>query len=207
MTLASADSASALSLTTTFAGGNSLDFNQATGIGNMFDLTTSTNDLTIKELAVNVDTTGTFILEVYTKSGTYAGFENNSSPWTLVSSTTGTGQGQNKASFVDITDFNLGANTLTGIYINTINATRIRYTNGDGTNQTYSNSDLTLNLGSGINGPFASNGISANRVWNGTVVYDIASAQAVPEPVTILGTLVALGMGTGMKRKLGKKTI
>jgi hypothetical protein len=168
-------------------------------VGNLFDITTFGNDLTVKALEVDVDTTSTFTLEVYGKSGTYVGAENNSSAWTLLSSTTGTGQGRNNPSLVDITDFNLSANSLTGIYVNYINATRINYINGNGTNQSYANSDLQLNLGIAKSELFGGSTFSP-RVWNGTVIYDI-NATAVPEPVTILGSLVALGIGTAMKRK------
>ncbi|MBL1211374.1 PEP-CTERM sorting domain-containing protein [Geminocystis sp. GBBB08] len=57
-------------------------------------------------------------------------------------------------------------------------------------------------------GPFASGGgVINNRVWNGTVIYDLNVAEQVPEPVTILGSLVALGIGSAMKRKISNKNI
>ena len=59
------------SVTTTYAGGNGHN-------GNMFDVTVSgPADITITRFDINVVDTTAVDIEVYYKSGTYSGFENN----------------------------------------------------------------------------------------------------------------------------------
>ncbi len=134
-------------------------------------------------------------MDVYTKSGTYQGFETDSGAWTLVSSTTATGQGSDNPTPVDITDFMLSANSVTGIYINAVNAS-IRYTN-TGSEETFSNTDLQLDLGAGVQATFASSGPFPNlftpRIWNGTIVYEVQQSESVPEPNTIISLAMVGG--------------
>lgn len=49
-------------------------------------------------------------------------------------------------------------------------------------------------------GVFDPDGFSASRTWAVT-----ETATSVPEPLGILGTIAALGMGAGMKRKFANK--
>jgi PKD repeat protein len=49
-----------------------------------------------------------------------------------------------------------------------------RYTNGDGTNQSFTDSTITLSLGSASNAPFVAP-VFTPRVWNGALRYQIAS--------------------------------
>lgn len=169
--------ANAAIITTTFSGGNQLS-------GNMFDATVFANPLTVTSLTVNVaDAMGASDLEVYTKPGSYLGFETNPAAWTLVSTTSlleATGP-----QVVDVTDFVLPAGAVTGIYITVNNAAawNLSYTNGNGSNQTYTNSDLQLDLGVGKLYPFS---ITRNpRVWNGSIQYNIGVA-AIPEASSVV---------------------
>lgn len=190
ISLALANPAQAASITTTF-----VSTTGASSGGNMFDITTFGNALNVTSLEVNVDTTGTFNLDVYTKSGTYVGSQTNSGAWTLVSSATGiTGQGQDNRTFVDIPDFTLAANSVTGIYVAT--NTTIRYTSGA---NTFSNGDLQLDLGAGIGGLFGN--VFTPRTWNGTITYDVQASATTPEPATLLGLMVFGGGLLASKRK------
>jgi len=179
--------AKADSITTTFASDNQFE-------GNMFNVTTFGNALNVTALEVNITPTVPFSINVYTKSGTFSGFEQTPSAWTLVASGSAISKGLNIPSFVDISDFVLPANSLTGMYItlspavgfgDTIN---MRYTDG---NSTFSNSNIRLDLGVGVGGLFGANGgIFSPRTWNGAIFYDVQGA-AVPEPASI----ALLGIG------------
>ena len=105
----------------------------------------------------------------------------------MVATGTGIGAGDDLASSVTLSNsFVLGASATTGFALRlTGSPVGHEYTNGTGSNQTYSNADLTLNLGAADNTPFAGAGFSP-RVWNGTIKY-----SAVPEPATF----AVLGLG------------
>ncbi len=102
--------------------------------------------------------------------------------------------GTNNPSEFNVTDFSLGFG-VTGIAIDASSSWGHRYTNGTGSNQFYSNADLSLTLGSAMNDPFggASASLYSPRVWNGTIEYS-ASTAAVPEP----SSLAILGIGAGV---------
>ena len=50
--------------------------------GNMFDILAPTNHIAISSMAVNVFVTHPITVQVYTKVGTYMGYENYISSWT-----------------------------------------------------------------------------------------------------------------------------
>lgn len=187
-----ATSSYAASITTTFAGGNS-------AAGNMFDVTTFGNALRITSLEINVESlaTGGSVLDVYTKPGTYVGSETDSSVWTRVSSTAlATASPVGTPTFVGITDFILGANSLTGFYITFESGSFLEYTDGS---NTYSNADLRLDLGVGKAGLFGST--FSPRTWNGTINYEvIGDSTPIPTPAMLPG-LIGMGLGFMRKRK------
>lgn len=168
-------------------------FNGQTGCvncGNFFDVSVFASDITFESLEVNIEVGLTDIL-VYLKSGTYTGFESDSSSWTLMSTSSVSGLGQGFSTFVDITNFTLSANSNYGIYIMQESGA-VFY---DGIGQTISNSDLQLSLGtSGIN--YFSTTLYNPRSWNGTINYTVSD---VPEPSTL--AILALGLiGLGARR-------
>jgi hypothetical protein len=139
------------------------------------------------------------ILDVYTKAGSYVGFDKNPAPWTKVSSVVlNSASPTGTPTFVDISDLLLSANTVTGFYITfnrqSGNTNALKYTNGA---NTYSNNDLKITAGVGKGYIFDST--FSPRTWNGTINY-----QTVPEPLTILGTGAAFGFGVILKRGRGK---
>jgi hypothetical protein len=191
-------SAQAASLTTTFAGGSG--FNSPASSGNMFDLTTLSNALNITSLDVSTLNTGALTVNVYTKTGTYVGSETNSGVWSKVAtgSTTATTSDNGSVTTVDISDFLLNPNTTYGMYVELI-GTGVNFTSGA---NTYSNSDLSITTGSGIGGAFGSTAVLTPRTWNGTINYNVANAQSVPEPASVLGLLMVGGLGLEtLKRK------
>lgn len=154
----------AQSLTTTFTSNNS-----GASLWTMYFDATATQALTITALDVNVGSPGVnFTLDIYTRAGTYSGNETNGgSGWTLVSTGSGVSAGNDTPSNVDICDFVLGT-SLTGVAIR-YNGVGMHYTNGNGSNQNYSNADLALALGTSAAttaGPFAAGSSLFNpRVW------------------------------------------
>jgi hypothetical protein len=183
-------------ITTTFAGGNGQS-------GNMFDLTIANNSLLLTGMDVNISDTRH--IEIYTRVGSYSGFENNAGAWNLMDAAFVIGNGNNIASIFDFNNFVLAANTTYGIYVTTT-TDGMRYTNGS---NSYSNSDLTLSAGIGkayVSATDFSGSSYSPRTWNGTVRYDVLTSEpatSVPEPSTI--AIFALGiMGLASRRFMKK---
>lgn len=190
LALAVSAASQANSLTTLFTGGN----NGASLWTVYMDMgVTSATGITITALDVNTNSAvGTpFTLDVYATAlgGTYVGNTSNPAAWTLMGSGSGTSVALGSPSNADTSDFFLGP----GTYGFAIRYTGIApaYTNGNGTNQFYSNADLSLTLGASqatVNGPFNGGTAFTPRVWNGTVYY---TPGGVPEPASL--TALALG--------------
>jgi len=170
-------SASAQTLTTIFTGGNF----GAVGWTVYFDLTVTT-PINVTSLDVNT-TSGSgvaFSLAVYRTAagGTWVGNTSTASAWTLLGSGPGTSAAANTPSACDVSDFWL----FPGTYGIAIRYTGVApaYTNGNGTNQTYSNPDLTLQAGGALEtvaAPFVTSGtVFSPRVWNGTIHYTKAQS-------------------------------
>jgi hypothetical protein len=136
--------------------------NGCTG-GNMFDITVGTKPITITSFDVTPDITGTQTVNVYYKTGTYSGFETNSTAWTLLGSYSITGTADVMLN-MPITLLPLLSNTTYGIYLNYNSA----YTTGA---TTVSNSDISLSAGVGLCGQFSL--INTPRTFNGKVNYEI----------------------------------
>jgi hypothetical protein len=171
----------AQSLTTLFAGGNG----GSAGWMNFFDLqpqvavTLTAFDL---NLSAALGTPGTIDVYVTAAGGTYVGNQLNSAPWTLASSSAqftsnGAGVPTNAPLNTPITLLPGGTYGIGILY----NGVSMSYTNGNGTNQTASNAEMTLTLGSATSGIFTGS-LFDPRVWNGTVYYQAGSgfARAVP---------------------------
>ncbi len=158
----------------------------------MFDVTVGTKSLSVTSLDLFDNLTSALTLDVYIKSGTYAGFDSTPASWTLVSTTAvATGNGSAALTPVNVTPFTLSAGTSYGIYITFSTASGtvpyMLYTRG---NDSVSNNDLSLSLGEGLLGLFGeiSPGVQGEllpgRTWDGTINYTVLNASAAPEPAT-----------------------
>ncbi len=103
---------------------------------------------------------------------TSVGNETNMGLWTQVATGSGTGAGVGLPTHVNLSNpISLNAGTLYGIAILADSSFGFTYTNGTGANQTYSDGNLSLALGSATNVPFTAP-VFSPRVWNGTIYYD-----------------------------------
>ena len=166
----SAMPALAQSLTTTFAGGNGQN-------GNIFDLTPS-SDLTIDSFDINYYTAASSgtnaTVEVYWRTGTANGFQDNAAGWNLLGSAAVVAQPQGTPTPVPIGGLALSAGQTYGIYIRIVENDRyLSYTDGGPT--TFSNADLALTtyFGKANGGTLLSGGTFSPRQWNGTVHYHL----------------------------------
>jgi hypothetical protein len=193
--------ATAQSLTTTFAGGNSQN-------GNIFDVLVGNQAISLNSLGLNVNTnagtTGTF--EFYFRQGTSTGFQSDAAGWTLFSTNTAVSAGSGAATAIDITNLMLDANTRYGLYF-TQTAGSLSYTNGTGVgNVAATNGDLTVFEGYGSAYRFG--GSFEPRVVNATFEYTVAGAGAVPEPATWAMMIGGIGMvGGAMRRRKVSTTV
>ena len=140
-----------------------------------FDVTVGSTDLTLTAIDIHTNDLDAFTLEIYTLEGTYVGNENNASAWTLTTTGSGVSAGPDAASNAVLdTQVTLVAGTTYGMAV-VLDATHgHRYTNGDGTNENYSNADLSLSAGAATTIPFEGN-VFSPRVFNGGLYYVVGT--------------------------------
>jgi hypothetical protein len=144
-------------LETTFASNNQF-------AGNMFDVTPK-KSLKITSFDVNLNP-GTYPMEVYYKTGSYVGFNQNPAPWKLVGKATVTSSGNDVPTPLPIGGLQLSAGKVYGLYVTVTTWSGMRYTNGA---NTYENDDMKIVTGHGGQYPFAL--INFPRSWNGRIYY------------------------------------
>ena len=171
------------SLTTFFIGTNG----GSSGWTVMYDVTVGPADIEVTELDINTTSTAAFDLDLYVLTGTYVGNETNAAAWGAVAASgSGTGAGTDLPSNVVLdAPVVLSANTTYGFAVVTTGVGQ-RYTNGDGTNQNFSNADLSMSLGTAVSGLFTGS-VFTPRVWNGTVHYETVASSGLEFTCADLG--------------------
>lgn len=131
--------------------------------GNMFDITAN-KTLIIDSLAVNAYTSAVISANIYYRVGTYAGYQTNSSAWTLAKTVTGI-QAKNigQKTIVNMNGYVLPPGTY-GIYVQISDG--IVFKSGG---NTYTNDDIKLTAGDAIVGNFS--GVASNYTWEGEIYY------------------------------------
>src|SRR5690554_2131722 len=157
-------------ISTIYDGGN----NGSPGGAVYFDVTVGPEDIELTSFDLNTDLVGTgFSVDVYTIEGTHVGNETNQGAWTMRTSGSGTSAGEGSPSTATLDDtFVLSANTTYGIALVLDGTHSHYYTNGDGTNEHFENSDLALDLGAATNTPFSGT-VFTPRVFNGGLCYNV----------------------------------
>jgi len=160
-----------------------------------FDLTVGDMDLSITGFEINTEEFNFFDnFEVWLLTDTTSQGNESSLSWLQVATGSGTGAGLNNATTVTLSNsFFLNSNTLYGFSLVAGSNIGHDYTNGNGGNQNYANTDLSLSMGSATNTPFSSS-VFSPRVWNGSIQYNV-----IPEPSTIAIFALAI-MGLTARR-------
>ncbi len=124
------------------------------------------------ELNTNADRSTEFDVEIYITPGTAEGNQGNASVWTKVGEGRGLAFGTDEPTRIVLhDDFVLDPDQTYGVAV-VLDGVAHRYTNGDGENQFYSNSDMFIAAGSASNTPF-SGSVFNDRVFNGSLGYRV----------------------------------
>jgi hypothetical protein len=157
------------SIQTTYTAGNGC------GGGAMIDVNPNFANMTVDSLIYLPTSAGVVTVNIYTKNGTYLGFETNSVAWTLHSSYTITSGGASVPTKIVLNSpINLVGPT--ALYING----DLRYSSGAAT---YSNPDMTVTSGIGLCGFFATT--NNPRTFNGTLFYSKQGCNSPRIPVVL----------------------
>lgn len=151
--------------------------------GNMFDLT-ALNTITIDSLDIHLNTTSSETVEMYYKSGSYKGSENNAAAWTLLGTVTVTGNDLGNATRALIGGLTIPAGDTVGIYITTTVAGVMRYSAVNLPDQQLIDPNVKLTFGIGNTYPFKD--IFQPRKWNGRIFYTASClSPRVPVKITV----------------------
>jgi len=165
---------------------------------NYFDIVTNANDVTVTGWDWNIQEAAgaPFGISVWTIAGTAETNEQDPAGWSFRTGGTGLTGGVDSPSPITMdSSFTFAANTTTGVMIVIGTNVNYAYTLGDGsaaygggTNDNYSDANLTINLGAATLRPWNNDnaGFTDTRVANLNMHYD-----AIPEP----GSMIALGIG------------
>lgn len=165
----------------TCTGGNDLSssYNSNNGQdGIMFDITnTASQEITIECFTSNFDA-GTYDVEVYYKSGTHVGSENNSGAWSLAATANGvSSSGVDNPTLIPAkVGVTIPCGETYGFYVTTTDGTfsGMNYTNGTAVgNVLASDANMELLEGTGKGYPFNTN--YTPREFNGSVNYSLGS--------------------------------
>lgn len=126
-----------------------------------------------------------FTVDVYVTPGTYTTVHGVPGAWRRVATGSGLAAGNSVPALTTMAEpFYLPPGNY-GIAFYHYGVTSVRYTNGTGTNQNFSNADLAITAGlvrSTFFGTPTAGSIFTPRVWNGTFYYD------VPSPTSLAGS-------------------
>ncbi len=144
--------------------------------GNMFDIV-AINNVQVQSFDVNIDP-GSYTIEVYTKNGTWQGFETNASAWTLVATTSVSSAGSGNPTALNLNlAIPINAGDRQAFYVTVVSSTTMNYTNGTSTGAVYAqDANIQILQGCGKSYPFGST--FQPRIWNGTVHYDLCTPSA-----------------------------
>ena len=150
--------------------------------GNMFDVSVPSVEeggpeegVTVLGMEISTTSTDNICVEVYSKDGTFVGFEENPSEWTMLGAVTATGQGPTLGTRLSVGSFDpvhIGPGGRIGFYVAMPDPV-MRYTKplqGELVGDVFrSNADLQIHVGSANGFDFV--GYESGRIWNGAIIY------------------------------------
>eukprot|EP00542_Grammatophora_oceanica_P015099 CAMPEP_0194040196 /NCGR_PEP_ID=MMETSP0009_2-20130614/12243_1 /TAXON_ID=210454 /ORGANISM="Grammatophora oceanica, Strain CCMP 410" /LENGTH=186 /DNA_ID=CAMNT_0038683265 /DNA_START=1 /DNA_END=561 /DNA_ORIENTATION=- len=158
--------------------------------GHMFDIS-ALKDISVTSLEFQTTSTNTETIQVWTKDGTYVGYETNDFVWALIGEidVVGQGTGQLTALPRDLfgrTGWSVRAGMKRSFFIvarDTIICFQERFVDVNGTKthlinygeKVYENEDMEINVGTGVQYGFINNG--PPNVFNGVVEYVVRSDE------------------------------
>ena len=149
--------------------------------GNMFNII-ATNDVRI--ISFDVSPMGNTTVEVYFKSGSWIGYENNPSAWTFIGAAPVTYTGGFSTLDLPI-NVHIPSGETYAFYVTSNNTSvSLNYSNGSVVGNTYSSdANIAFIEGSGLDYPFTqgTGAVYQPRVWNGRINYALDSV-----PLTFL---------------------
>jgi hypothetical protein len=152
---------------------------------NMVDIYAK-NDIIIDSLDVNISSTGW--VKIYYRNGTCVGNNTSASGWTLLDSLNVVAAGQDNPTKLALKNkLLIPAASTYALYV--ISEGIMRYTNDNGSNDTYTDSNMVVVCEYG--GGSTLFNATADRVWNGTLYYTVRNNEAVdigPEIATYQST-------------------
>ena len=140
--------------------------------GNMFNII-ATSNFRVDSFALNCFDNSKLATQIYYKLGSYAGYQNKASAWTLLGTDTLAGVGLNKPTICPIGGLNMVKGQTYGIYVNRISTG----TNGVGYDEdtfVMTKPDMKIQSGCSLGGTFGS--YVNRRAWNGIVYYSKPSS-------------------------------
>ena len=141
----------------------------------MYDIV-AVNDIEIQGIShIHTNTLDMVDVEVYTKTGSYRGYEKNTPAWKLIAtaSVKGSGKGQRTLLPEDLFDAPIAVNASnTQAFYVTLTTAQMRYSDGDDLGAVHASSpNLQILQGAGVVYPFRAT--YQPRVWNGGLLYTV----------------------------------
>jgi len=136
--------------------------------GNMFDIVNGKKNIWIDSFDVHTQYNSIYTFLIYTKKGSYWGYQNDSLSWTRIDSLTVKADGFGKTTRLALNHpFFIAANDTVSFYITTYS---VGYINFSPVSVSYKNSDFTITAGIALDYLFDAT-FSSVATWNGKVHY------------------------------------
>lgn len=152
-----------------------------TASGIMFNIKATSNPITIKGMNINTRKANaqTRIL-IYTKVGSYKGFEMNETSWQLYMNNTVSSNGVGNPTYISSDIFepmSIPKDEMYSFYITSTDGANIRYSSYSNSYSAFSNDDLTLYSGAAKHGHGFLGAYISPRVFNGAIHYELVNEE------------------------------
>ena len=158
-----------------------------TASGIMFNIKATSNPIIIKSMNINTrkNNVQTRIL-IYTKVGSYKGFETNETAWQLYMNNTVLSNGIGNPTYISsdiFTPMSIPKDEMYGFYITSTDGANIRYSSYSNSYSAFSNDDMTLYSGAAKHGHGFMGAYISPRVFNGAIHYQVVNEEEQEQPI------------------------